>query len=138
MSSGPSWPCAHELPPTRKAGSAPRRANIAPPEWRPSVAASGTDRTRAWRGLKVSVGTRREARERAMSLLYEGEAKGLSPADVLEQLAVAPDPFVIDLVAGVGAHHDRIDELIARFAIDWTLERMPVIDRTLLRLAVYE
>ena len=73
-----------------------------------------------------------------MSLLYEAEAKGLAPSDVLQQLAVAPDPFVIDLVAGVGVHHDRIDELIARFAIDWTLERMPVIDRTLLRVAVYE
>ena len=86
----------------------------------------------------MSVGTRREARERAMSLLYEAEAKELSPAEVLAQLSVPPDPFVCDLVTGVGAHRERIDELIGRYSIDWTLERMPVVDRTLLRVAVYE
>ncbi len=43
-----------------------------------------------------------------------------------------------DLVQGVGANQARIDGLIARYAIDWTLERMPAIDRNLLRLAVYE
>jgi N utilization substance protein B len=84
------------------------------------------------------VGTRREARERAMSLLYEADAKDLSPDEVLQGLPLQPDPFVVDLVAGVGRHQDRIDELIERYAIDWTLERMPVVDRTLLRLAVYE
>ena len=73
-----------------------------------------------------------------MSLLYEADAKGQTSAEVLGALLVAPDPFVSDLVAGVGTHQLRIDELIQRFAIDWTLDRMPVIDRTLLRLAVYE
>ena len=73
-----------------------------------------------------------------MSLLYEADAKGQSPAEILAALTVPPDPFVIDLVQGVGAHQERIDELIQRYAIDWSLERMPVIDRTLLRLAVYE
>ena len=73
-----------------------------------------------------------------MSLLYEAEAKGVPPVDVLHALQLAPDPFVSDLVAGVEKHRDRIDELIGEYAIDWTLERMPVIDRTLLRLAVYE
>src|SRR3954469_22238408 len=86
----------------------------------------------------MAVGTRREARERAMSLLYEADAKDLSPDEVLHGLPLTPDPFVIDLVGGVGRHQDRIDELIERYAIDWTLERMPVVDRTLLRLAVYE
>jgi N utilization substance protein B len=86
----------------------------------------------------MSIGTRREARERAMSLLYEAECKEQTPADVLAALPVEPDAFVVDLVQGVEKHRQRIDELIAQFAIDWTLERMPVIDRTLLRLAVYE
>ena len=86
----------------------------------------------------MSVGTRREARERAMSLLYEAECKDQSVADVLAALPLEPDPFVVDLVRGVEKHRDRIDDLIRQFAIDWTLERMPVIDRTLLRLAVYE
>ena len=73
-----------------------------------------------------------------MSLLYEAECKEQAAADVLAALPVEPDPFVVDLVQGVAKHRERIDELIAQFAIDWTLERMPVIDRTLLRLAVYE
>ena len=73
-----------------------------------------------------------------MSLLYEADAKGQSSEQVLAALPVAPDPFVSDLVTGVATHRERIDELIQRFAIDWSLDRMPVIDRTLLRLAVYE
>src|SRR3954466_7368271 len=86
----------------------------------------------------MSVGTRREARERAMSLLYEGECKDQTADEVLSALPMEPDPFVVDLVRGVEKHQERIDEVIARFSIDWTLERMPVIDRTLLRVAVYE
>ncbi|MGH9281746.1 MAG: transcription antitermination factor NusB [Acidimicrobiales bacterium] len=84
------------------------------------------------------VGSRRESRERALSLLYEAEVKDLAPADLLAELPLRAEPFVADLVRGVGTHRERIDELIGRFAIDWTLERMPAIDRNLLRLAVYE
>jgi N utilization substance protein B len=86
----------------------------------------------------VTVGSRREARERALSLLYEADAKDLTPAALLSELPVVPEPFAVDLVAGVGAHQDRIDELIARYAVDWTIDRMPVVDRTLLRIATYE
>jgi N utilization substance protein B len=73
-----------------------------------------------------------------MSLLYEAECKDQSTDQVLAALPLEPDPFVVDLVRGVDNHGERIDALIREFAIDWTLERMPVIDRTLLRLAVYE
>lgn len=83
-------------------------------------------------------GTRREARERALSLLYEAEAKDLDGAQVLGELPVAPDEFVLDVVKGVEAHQARIDELISTHAIGWTLDRMPVIDRAILRLATYE
>ncbi len=86
----------------------------------------------------MAVGSRREARERALSLLYEADAKGVVPAAVLADLPVPPDPFAADLVAGVGARRARLDELIGRYAVDWTIERMPVVDRTLLRIAVYE
>lgn len=86
----------------------------------------------------MSVGSRRESRERALSLLYEAEVKEMTPAALVEDQPVKPESFVVDLVLGVGAHQARIDELIGRFAIDWTLERMPAIDRNLLRLAVYE
>ena len=84
------------------------------------------------------VGTRREGRERALSLLYEAEVKEQTPAVTLADLPLQAEPFVADLVEGVGRHQARIDALIERFAIDWTLDRMPAIDRNLLRLAVYE
>lgn len=73
-----------------------------------------------------------------MSLLYEAEAKDLSPSALLAELPLKPESFVVDLVQGVDVHKARIDELIGRFAVDWTLDRMPAVDRNLLRLAVYE
>lgn len=83
-------------------------------------------------------GSRRAARERAMSLLYEAEAKGQGPEAVLAALPVGPDPFVVELVEGVARHRQEIDGLISRFSIDWPLARMPAVDRNLLRLAVFE
>jgi N utilization substance protein B len=81
---------------------------------------------------------RREARERALSLLYEAEVKDLEPAAVLEQLPVPPDEFTRDLVAGVGSRAGEIDTIVARYAIGWTLDRMPAVDRAVLRMATYE
>ena len=86
----------------------------------------------------MSVGSRREARERALSLLYEAEAKDISPEALLAEQAVPPADFAADLVRGVGDHATVIDALIERFSVDWTLDRMPAIDRNVLRLAVYE
>ena len=84
------------------------------------------------------VGSRREARERALSLLYEAEAKGVEPAAVLAELPLAPEPFAADLVEGVGKHMETLDELIRRYAKGWKLERMPAVDRALLRLGIFE
>jgi N utilization substance protein B len=85
------------------------------------------------------VGTRREARERALALLYEAEQKGLSPmAEVVDLLPVPPEPYAAELVVGVSDHLDELDALIGRFSVGWTVARMPAIDRTLLRLAAYE
>lgn len=81
---------------------------------------------------------RREARERVLSLLYEAESKAESPADVLASLPVTPDPFVVDLVSGVGDRLTEIDELIGRHSIGWALDRMPSVDRAILRMATYE
>ena len=86
----------------------------------------------------MSTGPRREARERALSLLYEAEAKDLSGAAVLADLPLEAEPFVADLVRGVGEHLVRIDELVDKFAIGWDVDRMPSIDRSVLRLAIYE
>jgi N utilization substance protein B len=82
--------------------------------------------------------TRREARERALSLLYEAESKQLDPSALLEELPVPPDQFVLDVVLGVEAKQAGIDELIAAHAIGWTMDRMPAVDRALLRMATFE
>ncbi len=90
-------------------------------------------------GAAEGIGSRREARERALSLLYEAEAKGCEPlGEVLAELALEPEPFVADVVAGVSRHQGEIDALIGAVSRGWALERMPVVDRTLLRMAVYE
>lgn len=88
--------------------------------------------------MSVTVPSRREGRERALSLLYEAEAKDLPPPALLEELPVSPPPFVTDLVAGVSRRQETIDDLMARYAVDWSVERMAAIDRNVLRLAVYE
>src|SRR3712207_5569659 len=82
--------------------------------------------------------SRRQARERALSLLYEAETKDVSPADVLAELPLEPAPFAADLVNGVGEHGEVVDGYIRRFAKGWALERMPALDRALLRIGVYE
>ena len=84
------------------------------------------------------LGSRREARERALSLLYEADAKGIAPAAVLADLPVAPDAFAAEEVAGVGGCQERLDALIADHAVGWAVDRMPVVDRTLLRMAIWE
>lgn len=90
------------------------------------------------RGSGPSQGSRRQARERALSLLYEASAKGLAPGAVLDDLPVPPDEFTADLVRGVESSIDELDSLIGSHAIDWALDRMPVVDLTLLRVGTYE
>ena len=86
----------------------------------------------------MTVGSRREARERALSLLYESYAKAQAPDAVMAELPVRPDGFAAELVSGVAREQGRIDDLISRYSVDWAIDRMPVVDRTLLRMAVYE
>ena len=83
-------------------------------------------------------GSRRAARERALSLLYEAEAKSQDLNELLAELPVAPDPYAEELIRGVAERAEAVDGLIRRMARDWPLERMPAIDRNLLRLSVYE
>lgn len=84
------------------------------------------------------VGSRREARDRALSLLYEAESKGLDGEAVLAAQPVAVEGYARDLVEGVAAHRRALDETIATHARGWTIERMPVLDVTLLRMAIFE
>jgi len=84
------------------------------------------------------VGSRREARERALALLYEAEVKDRPVADVLAELPVEPEPFAVELVTGVDAHRADLDALLGRFARDWPVERMPALDRAVLRMGCFE
>ncbi len=81
---------------------------------------------------------RSEARERALGLLYEADAKGQTIDEVLAALPLPPDPLAVLLTEGVQQHRAQIDELIAANARGWTLERMPVIDRSIMRIATFE
>jgi transcription antitermination protein NusB len=82
--------------------------------------------------------TRREARERALSLAYECEQRDVDIEKVLADLPLAPDPYATQLARGAEEHHDEIDALLRKYSEHWALERMPVIDRALLRIGVYE
>ena len=86
----------------------------------------------------VQPGRQAGARERALELLYESDLKGLTVSEVLAELPVPPQPYTIVLARGVEDHQARIDELISSHAIDWSLDRMPVVDRAVLRMASYE
>jgi transcription antitermination protein NusB len=86
----------------------------------------------------VDGATRHQARERALSLLYEAELKGIPAAEVVDALPVPPDPFAAGLVAGAEARREEADRLVAEAAVGWPLERMAVVDRLVLRLAVAE
>ncbi|MBX3285980.1 MAG: transcription antitermination factor NusB [Actinobacteria bacterium] len=85
------------------------------------------------------MGTRRESRERALALLYEAEQRGIvPPAAVVDQLPVPPEAFAGELVVGVSDHLAEIDDRLRSYSVSWPLERMPAIDRALLRLGTYE
>lgn len=86
---------------------------------------------------------RTKARKRALDILFESEARGEDPLEVLAQRQATEDaPPVSDyaamLVRGVTEHRERIDQLLTEHAEDWTVDRMPAVDRTLLRMGVYE
>ena len=88
--------------------------------------------------MSPAAGSRREARERALELLYEAYAKDVTVSAVLESLPVSPDPYAVELVRGIEARAEEVDGLISKFAKGWTIDRMPVMDRVILRVAVFE
>ena len=81
---------------------------------------------------------RHQARERALTLLYEAELKGDPPSDVLAGLPMAPDDYTASLVGTVESRGEEIDGLVDGASIGWDLHRMAVVDRNVLRLAVAE
>jgi N utilization substance protein B len=92
-----------------------------------------------------NLSARRKARKRALDVLYQADLRGEAIRSTLEAyLGQMPEPrpehltYTVRLVEGVSAHQDRIDEVISSYAEGWTLDRMPVVDRNLARIAVFE
>jgi transcription antitermination protein NusB len=88
------------------------------------------------------VAARSKARKRAVDLLYEADLRGADPVTTLaERVALADPPisdYTIELVEGVAEHQRAIDELLTNYAEGWTLNRMPGVDRAVLRVGLYE
>ncbi|MFE3226362.1 transcription antitermination factor NusB [Nocardia sp. NPDC059229] len=93
------------------------------------------------------LGARHKARRRAVDLLFEAEARDIDPADLLSERvslavreeSVAPvNPYTRVLVEGVADDLDRVDGTIESYLQDWTLGRLPAVDRAILRVAVWE
>jgi N utilization substance protein B len=85
---------------------------------------------------------RSKARKRALDILFESELRGLPTLELLSERQSLGDvpvqPYAADLVRGVATHSERIDELISWNLVDWTMERLPAVDRNILRIGVYE
>lgn len=73
-----------------------------------------------------------------MGLLYEAESKGITVAELLAELPAPPDDLALLLTEGVAEHRDEVDGLISDHSTRWTIDRMPALDRALLRIGVYE
>jgi N utilization substance protein B len=88
------------------------------------------------------VAARSKARKRALDILFEAEVRGEPVLDLLDQRMAQSSPpvgeYAAQLVRGVQAHRDRIDQLLAEYAEGWTLDRMPIVDRNVLRIGLYE
>ena len=85
---------------------------------------------------------RSKARKRALDILFEADQRGVDPATVLaERIRRAEPPvaeYTVEIVEGVLAHRERIDELLGTYAQGWTVARMPGVDRALLRMSAWE
>ena len=85
---------------------------------------------------------RGKARKRALDILFEAEIRGEPVLDLLGERSESASPpvpeYAAELVRGVQEHRERIDELLADNSRGWTLERMPAVDRNILRIGAYE
>ena len=88
------------------------------------------------------IGARSKARKRAIDVLFEADQRGVPALDVLAARQAAADPvlnpYTVTIVLGVVERRERLDELISTYAQGWSIERMPAVDRALLRLGAWE
>jgi N utilization substance protein B len=85
---------------------------------------------------------RSKARKRALDVLFEADVRGSDPLTTLTDWVRRADPpvqpYAVGLVEGVITNRERIDEVLTSYAEDWSLDRMPPVDRAVLRLALFE
>lgn len=84
---------------------------------------------------------RSKARKRALDFLYEAEIKKAKAVDLFLSRGaseLSQEPYVQVLLSGVDEHLLKIDELITTYAQDWDMDRMPAVDRNILRIAIFE
>lgn len=84
---------------------------------------------------------RRKARKRALDFLYEADLRSANLLDLYHSRPsedLSQEEYVLTLLQGVTEHSAKIDELIHTYAQGWDMDRMPAIDRNLLRLSIYE
>jgi N utilization substance protein B len=85
---------------------------------------------------------RGKARKRAVDILFEADVRGTDATATLAARVAAEDPpvreYTVVLVEGVTVNRVRIDDLLATHSHEWTLDRMPAVDRNVLRVGVYE
>ena len=84
---------------------------------------------------------RSKARKRALDFLYEADIKKVQAAELFGARGAAElsqETYVLTLLSGVAEHINKIDELIITYAQGWDMDRMPPIDRNILRIAIYE
>ena len=81
--------------------------------------------------------TRTKARQRAVESLFEAEQRGVKSADVFERKPDVND-YAIELATLVEENMERIDEVISTYSQDWPLDRMPAVDRAIVRVGIAE
>ncbi|HEX7405888.1 MAG TPA: transcription antitermination factor NusB [Candidatus Nanopelagicaceae bacterium] len=89
---------------------------------------------------------RSKARKQALDIMFETDIRGTSPIDLLNTRSVEDEgqdarpirEYTRELIVGVSDHRRKIDELIATYARGWDMDRLPTVDRNVLRLAIYE
>lgn len=81
--------------------------------------------------------TRTKARQRAVEALFEAEQRGVTIAEVFNRNPEVNE-YAIELAINAALHSDRINELVATYAKEWSIERMPAVDRAIARVAIGE
>jgi N utilization substance protein B len=93
-------------------------------------------------GADAPLSARGKARKRALDVLYETDLRGTDVVSTLAERLAQSDPpvpeYTVDLVEGVMAHRSELDALISTSSEEWTIERMPPVDRNLLRIGGFE